>query len=80
MGALGDYPAVATEVIAPLGDVLVEACGIEAGQRVVDIAAGSGNASIPAAHRGADVVANDLTPELHEIVQIVLQRGTPPLG
>jgi len=67
MWALGDYPAVATDVIAPLGDVLVEACGIEAGQRVVDIAAGSGNASIPAARRGADVVATDLTPELLEI-------------
>ena len=67
MWALGDYPAVATEVIAPLGDVLVDACGIGPGQRVVDIAAGSGNAAIPAARRGADVVATDLTPELLDI-------------
>jgi SAM-dependent methyltransferase len=66
MWALGDYPAVATDVIAPLGDVIVEACGIERGQHVVDIAAGSGNAAIPAARRGADVVATDLTPELLE--------------
>ena len=28
MWAMGDYPAVATEVIAPLGPVLVEATGI----------------------------------------------------
>ena len=51
MWALGDYPAVATEVIAPLGDVLVDACGIQSGQRVLDVAAGSGNAAIPAARR-----------------------------
>jgi SAM-dependent methyltransferase len=31
---------------------------------VLDVAAGTGNAAIVAAHRGADVVASDLTPEL----------------
>jgi len=64
--ALGDYPAVATDVIADLGEVLVEACGIDAGDLVLDVAAGSGNAAIPAAKRGATVVASDLTPELLE--------------
>ena len=62
--ALGDYPAVATDVIADLGEVLVEASGIDAGDLVLDVAAGSGNAAIPAARRGASVVASDLTPEL----------------
>ena len=38
MWALGDYPAVATEVIAELGEVLVDAVGIAAGERVLDIA------------------------------------------
>ncbi|MDT7797703.1 MAG: hypothetical protein QOI78_1136 [Actinomycetota bacterium] len=66
MWAMGDYPAVATEVIAALGPVLVEATGIAAGERVLDIAAGSGNASIPAALAGAEVVASDLTPDLLE--------------
>jgi ubiquinone/menaquinone biosynthesis C-methylase UbiE len=66
MWALGDYPAVATEVIAALGPVIVEAAGITAGQRVLDVAAGSGNAAIPAARTGAQVVASDLTPELLE--------------
>jgi SAM-dependent methyltransferase len=66
MWAMGDYPAVATQVIASLGPVLVEATGIVPGERVVDIAAGSGNAAIPAARAGADVVATDLTPELLE--------------
>lgn len=66
MWALGDYPAVATEVISSLGPVLVEAAGVRAGDRVLDIAAGSGNVAIPAALTGARVVASDLTPELFE--------------
>ena len=45
---------------------LVEATGIAPGDHVLDIAAGSGNASIPAAQAGADVVASDLTPDLIE--------------
>jgi 2-polyprenyl-3-methyl-5-hydroxy-6-metoxy-1,4-benzoquinol methylase len=64
MWALGDYPAVASTVIPDLGAVLVEAVGITAGDRVLDVAAGPGNAAIPAALIGADVVACDLTPEL----------------
>jgi SAM-dependent methyltransferase len=66
MWALGDYPAVAAEVIPDLGAILVEACGVRAGQRVLDVAAGSGNAAIPAALTGADVVAADLTPEMFD--------------
>ncbi|MBF6206584.1 class I SAM-dependent methyltransferase [Nocardia sputi] len=66
MWALGDYPSIAAEVIPALGRRLVEACRIGPGQRVLDIAAGSGNAAIPAAEAGADVVASDLTPELFE--------------
>lgn len=67
MWALGDYPAVASEVIAPLGELLVDACGIRAGDLVVDVAAGSGNVALPAARRGATVTATDLTPELLEV-------------
>jgi len=67
MWALGNYPAVATEVIAELGPTLVAATGIGPDDRVLDIAAGSGNASIPAALTGATVLATDLTPELFEI-------------
>jgi 2-polyprenyl-6-hydroxyphenyl methylase/3-demethylubiquinone-9 3-methyltransferase len=43
--------------------VLVAACGITRGQRVLDVAAGSGNVALRAAEAGADVVASDLTPE-----------------
>ena len=66
MWALGDYPALAIDVIPDLGATLVEACGIRRGDRVLDVAAGSGNAAIPAALAGASVVASDLTPELLE--------------
>jgi SAM-dependent methyltransferase len=66
MWALGDYPSVATEVISALGPVLVEATRIGPGDRVLDVAAGSGNVAIPAALTGAEVVASDLTPELLE--------------
>ena len=67
MWAMGNYDAVATEVIASLGPVLVDAVRITSGDRVLDVAAGSGNAAIPAALTGATVVASDLTPELVEI-------------
>jgi ubiquinone/menaquinone biosynthesis C-methylase UbiE len=66
MWALGDYDAVATQVIPALGPVLVDGTGIKPGDRVLDVAAGSGNASLPAARVGAQVVASDLTPELLE--------------
>ena len=66
MWASGDYPSMVETFLLPLGPRLVEACGIEAGMRVLDVAAGTGNASLPAAERGAQVTASDLTPELLE--------------
>jgi ubiquinone/menaquinone biosynthesis C-methylase UbiE len=64
--ALGDYHRFAKETIWELGEVLARACGISAGQRVLDVAAGTGNTAIRAAEAGADVVASDLTPENFE--------------
>jgi SAM-dependent methyltransferase len=64
MWALGNYDAVATQIVGDLGPILVNAAGFSSGHRVLDVAAGSGNASIPAARTGATVVATDLTPEL----------------
>jgi SAM-dependent methyltransferase len=64
--ALGDYALMAEQVMAPLGPVLVNATGIGPGVRVLDVAAGSGNISIPAAKTGASIVSSDLTPELLE--------------
>ncbi len=67
MWALGDYDRIATEVIYELGSVLVDAANVQPGEYVLDVAAGSGNASLPAAIAGARVVATDLTPELVQI-------------
>ena len=64
MWASGDYPAMVETFLLPLGPTLVDACGIESGMRVLDVAAGTGNAALPAAARGASVVASDLTPQL----------------
>ena len=66
MWALGDYPELTTDLLTRLGEILVEACHVGPGDRVLDIAAGSGNATVPAAQTGARVVASDLTPELLE--------------
>ena len=66
MWASGDYPSMVETFLLPLGPRLVDACGIGPGMTVLDVAAGTGNASIPAAQRGALVTASDLTPELFE--------------
>jgi SAM-dependent methyltransferase len=66
MWASGDYPSMVETFLLPLGPRLVEACRIMPGMHVLDVAAGTGNASIPAAQRGASVTASDLTPELLE--------------
>ena len=62
--ALGDYAKVAKDVAWDLGPALVKACGIGPGQRVLDVAAGNGNAALRAAQAGADAVACDLEPAL----------------
>ena len=64
MWALGDYNRYTRELdIQQIGRDLVDACGIGAGQRVLDVAAGTGNVAIRAAEAGADVVASDITVE-----------------
>jgi 2-polyprenyl-6-hydroxyphenyl methylase/3-demethylubiquinone-9 3-methyltransferase len=63
MWALGDYHRFATATVWTLGPVLVSACRISPQQRVLDVAAGTGNVAIRAAQAGAVVVASDLTPE-----------------
>jgi len=62
----GDYAAMVEAWLLPLGHRIVEASGIQPGQTVLDVAAGTGNASLPAAAAGAVVTALDLAPELLE--------------
>src|SRR4051794_3354286 len=60
----GDFPRVHRETIPGVGPALVAAAGLRTGDRVLDVGAGSGGTSIPAALAGGDVVASDITPEL----------------
>lgn len=59
----GDYDAVA-EGIWPVGEEVVRRVGVTAGDLVLDVAAGTGNAAIRAGQAGGTVTAVDLTPEL----------------
>ena len=56
--AAGDYAIVGT-TLQIVGESLCEAIDLRAGQRVLDVAAGNGNASLAAARRWCDVVSTD---------------------
>lgn len=61
----GDFDAIAERIWA-VGDDLVERVGVGRGDRVLDVACGTGNAAIPAAVAGGEVTGIDITPELFE--------------
>src|SRR3954468_377522 len=61
--ASGDYGAVAA-LIQPIAEYLVQAADLSAGSRVLDVAAGTGNASIAAARCGCRVTSTDFVPAL----------------
>jgi SAM-dependent methyltransferase len=59
----GDYAVVGT-TLQIVGESLCEAVDLQAGQRVLDVAAGNGNASLAAARRWCSVVSSDYVPAL----------------
>jgi len=63
--ASGDYAAVGTRLL-PTAEQLCEAVELRAGERVLDVACGNGNAALAAARRFADVVGVDFVPALLE--------------
>src|SRR5215831_298288 len=63
MWALGDFARAGAEQVI-VGELLCRAIDIHPGQRVLDVAAGSGNAALAAARRGARVTAADFVPRL----------------
>ena len=65
--ASGDYAVVGT-TLQIVGESLCEAVDLRSNQRVLDVAAGNGNASLAAARRFADVVSTDY-------VTALLDRG-----
>jgi ubiquinone/menaquinone biosynthesis C-methylase UbiE len=63
--AAGDYQEIGARVLLA-SELLCEAVGIQAGQRVLDVASGTGNAALAAARRFAFVTSTDYVPELLE--------------
>src|SRR3954467_6964827 len=59
----GNYAVVGT-TLQIVGETLCEALDLRSGQRVLDVAAGNGNASLAAARRWCDVVSTDYVPAL----------------
>jgi ubiquinone/menaquinone biosynthesis C-methylase UbiE len=59
----GDYAVVGT-TLQIVGEQLCESLDVRAGQKVLDVAAGNGNASLAAARRWCEVVATDYVPAL----------------
>jgi ubiquinone/menaquinone biosynthesis C-methylase UbiE len=64
----GNFAAVA-EKILDAGEVVVAAAGVEPGMEVLDVACGTGNATLPAARAGARVTGLDFAPGLLEIAR-----------
>lgn len=63
--ASGDYAVVGT-TLQIVGEQLAEACDLRFDERVLDVAAGNGNATLAAARRGARVTSTDYVPALLE--------------
>jgi ubiquinone/menaquinone biosynthesis C-methylase UbiE len=65
--ASGDYAVIGT-TLQIVGEQLAEACDLRCDERVLDVAAGNGNATLAAARRGCDVTSTDY-------VAALLERG-----
>ncbi len=61
----GDYAVVGT-TLQMVGELLCEALDLRSGSRVLDVAAGNGNATLAAARRWCDVTSTDYVPALLE--------------
>src|SRR4051812_26924195 len=64
----GNFAAVA-EKILDAGEAVVAAAGIEPGMEVLDVACGTGNATLPAARAGARVIGLDFAAGLLDIAR-----------
>ena len=65
MWASGDFAVIGT-TLQIVGELLCEGVDVRAGERVLDVAAGNGNATLAAARRFADVTSTDYVPDLLE--------------
>jgi len=65
MWTAGDYAEVAERIVS-VGEYIAERAGAGPGVKLLDVATGTGNVSVPAARAGAEVTGLDLTPKLLE--------------
>jgi SAM-dependent methyltransferase len=72
--AAGDYPAIAQRQLWPVGERVVRRAAVAPGEDVLDVACGTGNAALRAAHAGARVTGVDLTPELLAVGREIADR------
>ena len=68
--ASGDFAVVGT-TLQIVGESLAEAVDVRAGERVLDVAAGNGNATLAAARRFAEVTSTDYVPALRELERLL---------
>ena len=68
MWALGEYDRIA-DALHPAQDHVVRAARIRPGQKVLDVATGTGNTAIKARAHGAQVTGLDLAPELLQVAR-----------
>ena len=67
--ASGDYAVIGTS-LQIIGETLAESVDVSAGETVLDVAAGNGNAALAAARRGAEVTATDYVEHLLDRAQL----------
>src|SRR6516165_12254421 len=73
----GDYAVVGT-TLQIVGEELCEALDLRAGRKVLDVAAGNGMASLPAARRWCEVTSTDYVPEALHVEQRLPDRPVRP--
>jgi SAM-dependent methyltransferase len=63
MWSTGDFHRIGVSLLV-VGEMLVRALHVHAGEKVLDVAGGAGNTALAAARRWAEVVCTDYVPEL----------------
>jgi SAM-dependent methyltransferase len=76
---VGSYEVTAAE-LAPVSEVAVAALGVRGGERVLDVACGTGNAALLAQRAGAIVTGLDSSPRLLEVARERVPEGEFVLG
>jgi SAM-dependent methyltransferase len=79
MWASGDFARVGARMVL-VGELLCRSLDVHPGERVLDVAAGSGNAALSAARRGASVTATDFVDSLLEVAQARAEVDGLPLA